>query len=69
MDQATKLHINNSKVRNSLCLKEIHKTIEPPFILPDLHSYFNILGTPVHKVNCNLWAGLPSGKNGHAILR
>jgi len=58
MDQATIL-----RFRNSLCPKEIRKTIEllTPFILPDLHSYFNILGTPVHKVNCNLWAWLLSG--------
>jgi len=29
MDQATKLHLNNSEVWNSLCPKEIHKTTEP----------------------------------------
>ena len=53
MDQATILRCSNSKVWNSLCPREIRKTTEllRPFILPDSHSHFNILGTPVHKVN------------------
>ena len=69
MAEATKLYLNNSEVWNSLYLKEILKTIGPlaPFIRPHLHSYFNILGTPVYKVNCNLWAGLPLEMKGHAI--
>jgi hypothetical protein len=62
MDQAAKLHFSNYKIEILCCWRKFLKP-QPltTFILPHFQTYFNILGTPVYTVNCNLWAGLPLG--------